>query len=272
MDVMQENNCGAVLEDIFTEKLLSPESTDVCDEYRDPELLPRVGDEYQVEIPSPVAESDCLLDTNNPADIPHTLLMGLPIPVTWINEEVGNHKHEPLEAHGHSVDTSGCTKGTQIFSGRRNLKPKVEPKDIELDRGIEMDQKHSGKGYRLVPGSAHDTWSDIEKASFVLGLYIFGKNLVQVNKFVGSKRMGEILSFYYGTFYRSEKYRKWSECRKMKSKRCVYGQRIFTGMRQQELLSRLQPHVSEECRNTLLEVLYKLSPHIAVILNAKCIK
>ncbi|KAJ0034821.1 hypothetical protein Pint_24553 [Pistacia integerrima] len=245
MDVMQENNCGAVLEDTSTDKLLSPESTDVCDEYRDPELFPRVGDEYQVEIPSLVAESDCLLDTNNPADIPHTLLMGLPIPVTWISE--------PLEAHGHSVDTSGCTKETQNFSGRRNLKPKVEPKDIALDRGIEMDQKRSGKGYRLVPGSAHDIWSDIDKASFVLGLYIFGKNLVQVKKFVGSKRMGEILSFYYGTFYRSEKYRKWSECRKMKSKRCVYGQRIFTGMRQQELLSRLQPHVSEECQNTLLE-------------------
>lgn len=84
--------------------------------------------------------------------------------------------------------------------------------------------------------------------------------------------MGEILSFYYGTFYGSEKYRKWSECRKIKSKRSVYGQRIFTGMRQQELLSRLQPHVSEESQNTLLEVLYLLSQHVAVMLNGKCIK
>ncbi|XP_044499936.1 uncharacterized protein LOC123221229 isoform X2 [Mangifera indica] len=253
MDGMQENNCAAVLGDTFTENLLSPESTDVCDEYRDLELLPRVGGEYQVDIPSLVAESDCLLDTKNPAHIPHTLLMGLPIPVTWINEEVGSHKHEPSEANSHSVDTSGCAKRTQNVTGRRNLKPKVAPKDIVLDIGTETDQKRGGKGYCLVPGSTHDSWSDIDKASFVLGLYIFGKNLVQVKKFVGSKGMGEILSFYYGIFYGSEKYRKWSECRKIKSKRSVYGQRIFTGMRQQELLSRLQPHVSEESPNTLLE-------------------
>ncbi|XP_044486954.1 uncharacterized protein LOC123212006 [Mangifera indica] len=245
MDVMQENNCGAVLEDSPSDKLLSPESADVRDEYSEPELLPRVGYEFQVEIPSLVAESDCLFGTKNPADIPHTLLTGLPIPATWINDEVG-YKHEPLEAHGDSIDISGCAKGTQNSSGRCRLKPKVEPKN-------EMDQKDNGKGYQLVPGSADDTWGEIDKASFVLGLYIFGKNLVQVKKFVGSKRMGEILSLYYGTFYRSEKYLKWSECRKIKSKRCVYGQRIFTGIRQQELLSRLQLHLSEESRNTLLE-------------------
>lgn len=87
-----------------------------------------------------------------------------------------------------------------------------------------------------------------------LGLYIFGKNLVAVKKFVNSKEMGDILAFYYGKFYRSDGYRRWSECRKLRSRRSIHGQKIFTGWRQQELLSRLLSHVSQECQSVLLEV------------------
>ncbi|KAJ6397520.1 hypothetical protein OIU77_018520 [Salix suchowensis] len=42
--------------------------------------------------------------------------------------------------------------------------------------------------------------------------------------------------------------------RKTKRKKCVYGHRIFTGWRQQELFSRLDPHVPEHFRNTFQEV------------------
>lgn len=68
--------------------------------------------------------------------------------------------------------------------------------------------------------------------------------------------MGEILSFYYGKFYRSESHHRWSECRKIRRKKCITGEKIFTGWRQRELLSRLVPHVAEEFQKTLSEVLY----------------
>ncbi|XP_034691229.1 uncharacterized protein LOC117918583 [Vitis riparia] len=110
------------------------------------------------------------------------------------------------------------------------------------------------KGCSLLPGSIARSWSEIEHNSFLLGLYIFGKNFLPVKRFMESKKMGDILSFYYGEFYQSDAYRRWSECRKMKSRRCIHGQRIFTGWRQQELLSRLFSEVSEQCKNRLVEV------------------
>ena len=120
---------------------------------------------------------------------------------------------------------------------------------------IDMNEKHKLKDMSLVLGSSKETWNENEEASFILGLYIFGKNFVQVKRFVGSKNMEDILSFYYGKFYMSERYQRWSECRKMGQRRCIYGQKIFTGARQQELLSRLLPNVSEECCDHLRQVL-----------------
>lgn len=271
MDFVEENNRENILEDAYGEKLLSLESTDMSDDYRDPELLPRIGDEYQVEIPPLTAECDCSVDAKISCGTPHEFLVGLPISIMWINGEVKDIKLEPVVAPGGSTNVPECIRVTQNFSNFHDLKPKVESMGLALDRElslressklalqpeiqIEMQKKNEGKGYSLVPGSAVDIWSDIDEASFLLGLYIFGKNLVQVKKFVESKRMGEILSFYYGKFYGSDKYCRWSECRKVRNRKCIYGQRIFTGLRQQELLSRLLPHVSEECQNTLLEVL-----------------
>ncbi|KAK9084183.1 hypothetical protein Scep_030654 [Stephania cephalantha] len=117
-----------------------------------------------------------------------------------------------------------------------------------------LDRKHGGEDYYAVPGCLGSPWSDIERQGFLLGLYIFGKNLVQVKKFVDSKEMGDILLFYYGKFYRSDEHRRWLDCRKTRSRKCIHGQKIFTGWRQQELVSRLLPHVSKECQDVLLEV------------------
>lgn len=269
MDFVEENNCENILEDAYSEQLLSLETTDMSDDYRDPELLPRIGDEYQVEIPPLLEECDCSVDAKILCGIPHEVLVGLPISIMWIKGEVEDIKLEPVVAPSDPTNVSECTRVTQNISDCHDLKPQVESMGLALDRElslressmlalqpaiqIEMHKKNEGTGYHPVPGSAGEIWSDIDEASFLLGLYIFGKNLFQVKKFVESKGMGEILSFYYGKFYRSDKYRRWSECRKMKSRKCIYGQRIFTGLRQQELLSRLLPHVSEECQNTLLE-------------------
>ncbi|GFZ08981.1 hypothetical protein Acr_20g0007890 [Actinidia rufa] len=264
------------------EHLLSPDSSDAYNVFGEPELFPRVGDQYQVEIPPLMTELEYCLYMKNPFEVelfpgvPFDFLMGLPIPITWINKEVGYVKHEKQELLGASNGTlnknrlleSDGTKATKISLKVEESSLKVEPPEIGLENGIgigdstnlALDQemkrkmhKYVGERYCLVPGSFVGSWSDIEEASFLLGLYVFGKNLVQVKRFIDSKKMGDLLSFYYGKFFRSDEYRRWSDCRKMRSRRCAYGQRIFTRSRQQELLSRLSQNVSEECQNNLVE-------------------
>ncbi|KAG2721490.1 hypothetical protein I3760_02G084600 [Carya illinoinensis] len=282
--VVKVNDHGDCSEDdAFDEQPLSSGSSDVYDVFGEPQILPRVDEEYQVEIP-PQFGSDSLWLTNNPAVAEnsvgsvHDFLVGLTVPIMWIADKVENIHHEPQEAVVDSPGVSNkdeslrseCIEETHIFLEGGNLEPKAEPRNYTLDNGanlgelakVDMEQEmkikmhdlNGGKGYCLVPGSLGDSWNDIEEHSFILGLYIFGKNFVHVKKFVGNKEMGDILSFYYGRFYRSDRYRRWSECRKMRSRKCIYGQRIFTGLRQQEFFSRLLPHVSEECQNTLMEV------------------
>jgi hypothetical protein len=63
-----------------------------------------------------------------------------------------------------------------------------------------IGSRHKGK--ILVHGSRTDTWTGIEEANLVLGFYTFGKNFVQVKRFIGNKKMKDILSFYYGKLYR----------------------------------------------------------------------
>ncbi|CAJ2631640.1 unnamed protein product [Trifolium pratense] len=98
------------------------------------------------------------------------------------------------------------------------------------------------------------TWSDADTKSFLLGLFIFRKNFVQIKRFLDNKGMGEILSFYYGKFYKSDVYRRWSECRKINGRNCIIGQRLFTGPRQHKLLSRLICRVCTESQDALLQV------------------
>lgn len=120
---------------------------------------------------------------------------------------------------------------------------------------------YRGSELSLVPGICSVSWTEIEKASFLLGMYTFEKNFVQVKRFVESKKMEDIQAFYYGQFYCSKEYKRWSKCHKIKKRKCAYGLDIFTESRQQELLSRLFLHVSDECRKALLEVTYSILVH-----------
>jgi len=194
-----------------------------------------------------------LIDAENPIDAEKNsvfqcnFLMGLPIPVMWVSKKLEYPKNEKPEfCEFESV------KENYTFLKNEDPKLKVEPFK-SLASEYEMCQ-YAGPSYCLVPGSGGDSWSDIEKDSFLLGLYIFENNFIQLKRFTESKKMEDILSFYYGKFYRSNEYRKWSACRKTRGKKCVCGQRIFIGPRQQELLSRMLPQVSEECQNVLVEV------------------
>ncbi|KAH9765754.1 grunge isoform j [Citrus sinensis] len=218
MDFVEENNCENILEDAYSEQLLSLETTDMSDDYRDPELLPRIGDEYQVEIPPLLEECDCSVDAKILCGIPHEVLVGLPISIMWIKGEVEDIKLEPVVAPSDPTNVSECTRVTQNISDCHDLKPQVESMGLALDRElslressmlalqpaiqIEMHKKNEGTGYHPVPGSAGEIWSDIDEASFLLGLYIFGKNLFQVVRMPQNEK--QKMYIWTKDFYRIE--------------------------------------------------------------------
>lgn len=261
------NGCSSV-EELSLQQLLllnSPEISGICG---DPCVNPRVGDEYQAEIPPMMSEG--VVDYSN------SFLRGLPIPVTWVHDRISNKGDEGCRmrntddsVHANSSNKSRMNRKNSILK-KKGSKQNVEPLDLGFDEGKEpksailgpleageanLSQLPKSKSYVPVPGLPNHPWSDADIDCFVLSLYIFGKNFVQVERFMENKKMWNILSFYYGEFYRSDGYHRWSDCQKTKRKKCIYGQKIFTGWRQQELLSRLHPHVPLHSQNNILEVL-----------------
>ncbi|KAI3742704.1 hypothetical protein L1987_60397 [Smallanthus sonchifolius] len=117
------------------------------------------------------------------------------------------------------------------------------------------NKEETNYGFLPVPcSSVEESWSAIERDGFLLGLYIFGKNLGVVSNFVGSKGMPNVVAYYYGKFYRSGQHQKWSTYRKKRSRKSMPGKWIFSGWRRQELLSRVLPNVTNECKSRLTQV------------------
>ncbi|KAH7578395.1 hypothetical protein JRO89_XS01G0376300 [Xanthoceras sorbifolium] len=288
MDSMHLDNNMESIEDESDEQSLSSYSADIDEILGDQQVLPRVGHQYQAEIPPCAMEDDHLqlINESNESEIlvilPSCFALGLPIPLMWANSEVEN-------ING-TVDFENSEQ-SQIRSNDEHAEAKVQSLDTVLDYGRDVvgylnlqsttgsDQMDVAfvlpqesktkldrveRGLYPLPGSLGEPWKEIEQEIFLLGLYIFGKNLSLVKRFVESKGMGDVLSFYYGKFYKSDAYRRWSECRTLKSRRFIHGQKIFTGWRQQELLSRFFSQVSEECKNTLLEVDYCFLAQLAL--------
>ncbi|GMI65354.1 hypothetical protein like AT1G09050 [Hibiscus trionum] len=280
--VQLDPNCN-LAEEASPELLLPPDSPDITDIFGDPLLSPRVGGEYQVEIPPMITGSEHLRLLMDPLDsegipyLAHSFLLGLPIPVTWTHEQDTDFEDEgkggPSKLnHGSKLDKSVNSRKNrkgQISKRKINSELCAEQSDVSL-----VDEKESnaeniecgmasktslfgpceGKRSHLIPGSSGNSWSDTEVDGFLLCLYIFEKDFGLIKRFIVSKEMGDILSFYYGAFYRSDRYCRWSDGQKKRTRKNVYGRKIFTGWRQQELLSRLLPHVPEELQNDLQEV------------------
>lgn len=203
----------------------------LVDMFGEPEILPRIGDGYQAELPQFLGESNSLFrssrnsaDDETRADFKQSFILGLPINLMWISSEL-NLLHD--------------------------LRKSLE----ESENVPALDKIHdcSGPDSRLVPGVCGEQWTAAEKDCFLLGLYIFAKNFVVVRRFVGTKEMGAVQSYYYGRFCSSPEHRRWSNIRRRKNKRGKFGRGMFSGLRLQELLSRLLPTVGE-CQNALLEV------------------
>lgn len=261
----------------------------VCPEEvnEDTRVYPREGNEYQVEVPNLATEEEHMKLRSSPIDdskmsgFEYPVVVGLTIPVTWSQNTSTHMKEEWREFSGHSLCPSEDEHNSHSSSNiARNLsqdiicpvclgcKVEYDDQDRKLSKsaGQDMDRSHRStilscsclkrkvNDYIPLPGMLRYSWTDEEAQTFLLGLYIFGKNLVQVMKFMKSKTMGEVLSYYYGEFYRSDAYKRWSACRKVRSRRCILGLRIFSGSRQQELLSRLLAGVAGEVRDPLLEV------------------
>ncbi|CAI9118777.1 OLC1v1020387C1 [Oldenlandia corymbosa var. corymbosa] len=247
MDPMELEENGHIKNEISVDRLLPPDDSASCDLFREQDISPRIGADYQAEIPEPVRRSDYLLISRNvdrSENVAMEYLVGLPIPVLLISQEHENTKAEKIKAR-QSLNPSRKGRGE---SGSLNVDP------VNVGSLDEPATKPGYSDYSFVPLSATGCWTDMETSSFLLGLYIFEKNFVQLKKFVETKSLGEIMSFYYGKFYRSHEYYRWSDSRKMKTRRCVFGQKIFSGLRQQEFLSRIFRSVSDDCKNALLEV------------------
>ncbi|BBH10390.1 hypothetical protein Prudu_023163 [Prunus dulcis] len=241
------------VEDEYVEQVVSPRSSSPVNHFEDPQVLPRIGNEYQAEIPPLIARFDYLKITNKPADSKAQLdlsnYFSLGLPIQWRNCEV-------KKCNG-KLDSGGVEQ-SRISLNNENSELKVKHLNPVLEDAKNVEEFSNlaptvGRGLVLPLESNMKSWSKLEEDSFLLCLYIFRKNLRLVKRFIGSKEMGDILSFYYGTFYTSDGYRRWSECRKLKSRRCIHGKKIFTGWRQKELVSRLIPHVSKECQDMLME-------------------
>ena len=206
-------------------------------------LQPRVGKKYQADIPPltekcdysqlviPVVDSGAMIDQSNSSSL------GLLMPVMRGNGKVDN------------ID------GDTEFGYNEERMILLENENQEPDKSVLGIEKYV-EGLVPIPGSLEKTWTDIELDSFLLGLYLFGKNFNIVKKFVGSKEMGDIQHYYYGKFYNSDPYRRWSEGRKSTDRHGKYGKSIFAGSRKQKLLSRLFHRVSKDSEDVLIEVLF----------------
>lgn len=289
MDESEQGSNGIHAAEPFDEDSISSYLLEISDIYEESDLRPRVGEQYQVEIPPIEAKSEVFQfrqfsDDEAKVSSSDRFGIGLAIPVNWIqyagdnikikceSEEYANGGNDHvMEAFAHlckcgstQVDYKFNSGNSEHENGKFHQTPDQDNHvaysanhsiggNGQKSFGSSLPQRREAGAFYPLPGSPTFSLSEAEKQTFLLGLYIFGKNLVQVKKFMETKKLGDLLSFYYGKFYRSDAYRKWSECRKIRSRRSIHGQRIFTGWRQHELLSRILNTTPKELQDTLLE-------------------
>ncbi|VAH28825.1 unnamed protein product [Triticum turgidum subsp. durum] len=217
----------------------------------DTRVYPRVGDEYQVEVPNLATEEERMKLRSLPVDgsrmfgFEYPVVVGLTIPVTWTPNTSTHVKGEWREFSGHTLCDSEDDHNSHISAiiprslPQHSIYPDCLRCKVEYDDHGEKFPKSAGQDMYCLPKSEVLSCSCVKR---------------EVTKFIKSKTMGEVLSYYYGEFFKSEAYKRWSACRKVRSRRCILGLRIFSGSRQQELLSRLLAGVAREVQDPLLEV------------------
>ncbi|KAL6648170.1 hypothetical protein ACP70R_012394 [Stipagrostis hirtigluma subsp. patula] len=254
--------------------------------YDDSRLCPCIGSQHQAEIPNLATEDERreLLNSSALCGYGYPIVVGLALPIMWASPSEVNEKEVELqkqhisetEARANSRDeesqvTSICPTSNSTsecdptYQDPHIVLPVVQTEsdsnqahdgtqeDLNLSNNTMLQQKET-KQLNPLPYSPTALWSDLEVGLFLLGLYIFGKRLNVLSRFLGTKSVGDVLSYYYGKFYRRDAYKRWSDCRKAKTRRCILGERIFQGWRQQELISRLKSKMPQEAHDSLIEV------------------
>uniref|UniRef100_A0ACD5YNX3 Uncharacterized protein n=1 Tax=Avena sativa TaxID=4498 RepID=A0ACD5YNX3_AVESA len=236
-------------------------------------IAPSVGSQYQAEIPNLATEDERRHLMASPLysckshvyDDPSST--GSAIPIIWgshppseVNkkENITSEYDRPyLDPHAvlsvdqtESVSNPVCGEKTVLCFTRKC-------RGLFTDKTM-VHQRETEKN-ALLPGLSASVWNDLEEECFLLGLHIFGKNLILLSKFVGSKTIGDMLSYYYGRFYNGDAYKRWSHCRKTRTTRCILGKSIFTGRRQLEIISRLKSKLFKEAHDSVVEVLKSFS-------------
>ncbi|KAM0919716.1 hypothetical protein ACQ4PT_008018 [Festuca glaucescens] len=261
--------------------------------YDDTPICPRIGSEYQAEIPKLSTEDDHrrFMTSSHESmvlDYGYPDMIWPDISIMWASSEV--HNEEELRRH-YSAETEARasiqgedSKVTSICPIRKDTS-EHDSTDQDPHSVVPVDQMESGSNlahdenfdscstqeglnftnkpltlqgeiekFTPLPGLSSSLWSGTEAECFLLGLYIFGKNLSLLSRFVGNKTVGNVLSYYYGKFYGGDVCKRWSDCRKARTRRCILGERIFTGWRQQEIISRLKSIILKESHDSLLEI------------------
>ncbi|XP_066388000.1 uncharacterized protein [Miscanthus floridulus] len=225
----------------------------------------------------------------------YPVVVGLALPITWASPSEVNKTEEVLQMQKCSESgTKGSTGDVQsqvastcatsndtarcdpTFQDPHTVVPLVQ---IKSDSNQAYDdkmvpcptqegqnvtnnsivQQRETKQLIPLPYSPIALWSDLEAEVLLLGLYIFGKNLNLLSRFLGTKTVGDVLAYYYGKFYGRDAYKRWSDCRKAKTRKCILGERIFQGWRQQDLISRLKSKIPKEAHDSLIEVFKSFS-------------
>jgi hypothetical protein len=255
-----------------------------------------VGTEHQVEIPNLAMEDERReLINSSFHGYYYPIVVGLSLPITWASpSEVDKKENESqiqkmLETKARVSNrddqsqlssicpaSSDVIKCDQTYQDPHTVVPVVQvesgcsqlnneklapfPTQESLNFTINpMMQQQETKPLNPLPYSPMALWNDLEADLFLLGLYVFGKNLNLVSRFLGTKTVGHVLSYYYGKFYKRDAYKRWADCRKAKTKRCIFGERIFQGSRQPELISRLKSKIPNDAHDSLIEVCCSMS-------------
>lgn len=115
----------------------------------------RVGTKYQANIPTMVNEDER-------TDL---FRFGSPIPVTWVCRDMKTVNENPIES-----DSSSDTETK-----------KVDNMCSEVGGVEEMNLECKGEGLLPVPSSYRESWVALEHGTFLLSLYIFGRNFGIMN-------------------------------------------------------------------------------------------
>ncbi|KAK8458463.1 hypothetical protein SEVIR_3G382900v4 [Setaria viridis] len=262
---------------------------------------PRIGSEYQAEIPNLATKDErrelmaSSLNGSTTHGYGYPIVVGLALPIMSASSSEVTKKEEELQMQFFSESETGGRSGDMqnqviltcpinknagkcdpTFKDQHTVVPAVQTEcdthqshdkmaPCTTQEGLNVPnypgmQKIAGtEQLNPLPYSHTALWTDLEAGLFLLGLYLFGKNLILLSMFLGTKTVGDVLSYYYGKFYQSDAYKRWSDCRKAKTRKRILGERIFQGRRQKELISRLKSKIPKEAHDSLTQVFKSFS-------------